>query len=176
MKIISGKLKGKNIPINNKANFRPTLSRIREDLFNILAHNSILKINWSQSIFCDLFCGSGSVGLEALSRGCSKVIFNDLDKMNLNHIDNFLKNNEELKYELWNVDCYKGDIAFLKNCNVIFIDPPYKDDYKLIDQIIFDKIKNTSLIIFESEKKFESDDIILIKRYKNKSLFFIKKS
>ena len=73
------------------------------------------------------------------------------------------------------MDCYKGDIEFIKNCNIIFIDPPYKDDYKLIDQIIFDKIKNTSLIIVESEKKLERENIILIKKYKNKFLFFIKK-
>jgi len=175
MRIISGKLKGKKIPINQESNFRPTLSRIREDLFNILSHNNTLNVEWGKIIFCDLFCGTGSIGIEALSRGCNKVIFNDIDKNNLNYINQFLKNNNELGYELLNVNCYKGNLDFIENCNIIFIDPPYKDDYELINRLIFSKVKKSTLIICESEKKFENKNIILTKNYKNKSLFFIKK-
>ena len=175
MRVISGKLKGKKIPINQESNFRPTLSRIREDLFNILSHNNNLNIEWGKSIFCDLFCGTGSIGIEAISRGCNKVIFNDLDKNNLNYINQFLKDNNELRYELLNVNCYQGNLDFIEKCNIIFIDPPYKDDYELIDHLIFSKVKKSTLIIYESEKKFENKNIILIKNYKNKSLFFIKK-
>ena len=175
MRVISGKLKGKKIPINQESNFRPTLSRIREDLFNILSHNNNLNIEWGRSIFCDLFCGTGSIGIEAISRGCNKVIFNDLDKNNLNYINQFLKDNNELRYELLNVNCYQGNLDFIEKCNIIFIDPPYKDDYELIDHLIFSKVKKSTLIIYESEKKFENKNIILIKNYKNKSLFFIKK-
>lgn len=175
MRVISGKLKGKKIPINQESNFRPTLSRIREDLFNILSHNNNLNIEWGRSIFCDLFCGTGSIGIEAISRGCNKVIFNDIDKNNLNYINQFLKDNNELRYELLNVNCYQGNLDFIEKCNIIFIDPPYKDDYELIDRLIFSKVKKSTLIIYESEKKFENKNIILIKNYKNKSLFFIKK-
>lgn len=175
MRVISGKLKGKKIPINQESNFRPTLSRIREDLFNILSHNNNLNIEWGRSIFCDLFCGTGSIGIEAISRGCNKVIFNDIDKNNLNYINQFLKDNNELRYELLNVNCYQGNLDFIEKCNIIFIDPPYKDDYELIDHLIFSKVKKSTLIIYESEKKFENKNIILIKNYKNKSLFFIKK-
>lgn len=142
MRIISGKLKGKKIPINQESNFRPTLSRIREDLFNILSHNNNLNIEWGKSIFCDLFCGTGSIGIEAISRGCNKVIFNDIDKNNLNYINQFLKDNNELRYELLNVNCYQGNLDFIEKCNIIFIDPPYKDDYELIDRLIFLKSKN----------------------------------
>ena len=175
MRIISGKLKGKKIPINQESNFRPTLSRIREDLFNILSHNNTLNVEWGKIIFCDLFCGTGSIGIEALSRGCNKVIFNDIDKNNLNYINQFLKDNNELRYELLNVNCYQGNLDFIEKCNIIFIDPPYKDDYELIDRLIFSKVKKSTLIIYESEKKFENENIILTKNYKNKSLFFIKK-
>ncbi len=175
MRVISGKLKGKKIPINQESNFRPTLSRIREDLFNILSHNNTLNVEWGKIIFCDLFCGTGSIGIEALSRGCNKVIFNDIDKNNLNYINQFLKDNNELRYELLNVNCYQGNLDFIEKCNIIFIDPPYKDDYELIDRLIFSKVKKSTLIIYESEKKFENKNIILTKNYKNKSLFFIKK-
>ena len=103
------------------------------------------------------------------------MIFNDLDKNNLNYINQFLKDNNELRYELLNVNCYQGNLDFIEKCNIIFIDPPYKDDYELIDHLIFSKVKKSTLIIYESEKKFENKNIILIKNYKNKSLFFIKK-
>ena len=175
MRVISGKLKGKTIPINQVSNFRPTLSRIREDLFNILSHNNTLNVEWSKSIFCDLFCGTGSIGIEAISRGCNKVIFNDIDKNNLNYISQFLKDNNELEYELLNVNCYQGNLDFIEYCNIIFIDPPYKDEYELIDRLIFSKVKKSTLIIYESEQKLENKNIILTKKYKNKSLFFIQK-
>ena len=55
MKVISGKFKGRLIEINSKNNFRPTLSRIREDLFNLLEHNSKLNVELESAIFCDLF-------------------------------------------------------------------------------------------------------------------------
>ena len=168
MRIISGKLKGKKIPINQESNFRPTLSRIREDLFNILSHNNTLNVEWGKIIFCDLFCGTGSIGIEALSRGCNKVIFNDIDKNNLNYINQFLKDSNELRYELLNVNCYQGNLDFIEKCNIIFIDPPYKDDYELIDRLIFSKVKKSTIIIYESEKKFENKNIILTKNYKNK--------
>ena len=44
MKVISGKLKGRAIQINKKGSHRPTLSRIREDLFNLIKYNSILNV------------------------------------------------------------------------------------------------------------------------------------
>ena len=53
MKVISGKFKGRLIEINSKNNFRPTLSRIREDLFNLLEHNSKLNVELESAIFCD---------------------------------------------------------------------------------------------------------------------------
>ena len=54
MKIISGILKGRKIEVNNKLEYRPTLSRIREDIFNILLHNPNItfdKKNFALNIF-----------------------------------------------------------------------------------------------------------------------------
>ena len=69
MKVIAGMLKGMKIDVNNKLKYRPTLSRIREDIFNILIHNPNFKIKLNNSTFADICCGSGSIGIEALSRG-----------------------------------------------------------------------------------------------------------
>ena len=76
MKVISGTLKGRVIPTQKTHDYRPTLSRIREDVFNLIQHNKELNINLENSTFGDLFCGTGSIGIEALSRGAQKVVFN----------------------------------------------------------------------------------------------------
>ena len=55
MRVISGEYKGRIIEINTNKSFRPTLSRIREDLFNLIEHSSKLNIDLKESIFCDLF-------------------------------------------------------------------------------------------------------------------------
>ena len=83
MKVISGTLKGRVIPTLKTNDYRPTLSRIREDVFNLIQHNNELNVNLAESTFGDLFCGTGSIGIEALSRGAQKVIFNDLSIQNL---------------------------------------------------------------------------------------------
>ena len=84
MKVISGTLKGRVIPTLKTNDYRPTLSRIREDVFNLIQHNNKLNVNLEESTLGDLFCGTGSIGIEALSRGAQKVIFNDLSIQNIN--------------------------------------------------------------------------------------------
>ena len=70
MRVISGKYKGRKILVETKSDYRPTLTRIREDIFNLLLHNNDLNIDFNEVILCDLFAGTGSIGIEALSRGC----------------------------------------------------------------------------------------------------------
>ena len=92
MKIISGILKGRKIEVNNKLEYRPTLSRIREDIFNILLHNPNITFDKKNSNFADVYCGSGSIGIEALSRGFKHCHFNDIDNAQIKKISLFLKN------------------------------------------------------------------------------------
>ena len=80
MRILSGKLKGSKILTNNKkfegsGSFvtRPTSDRVKETLFNIIQHG--FNVDFSNISFLDCFSGSGAVGLEAISRGCSIVSF-----------------------------------------------------------------------------------------------------
>ena len=86
MRILSGKLKGSKILTNDKKfkgreSFitRPTSDRVKETLFNIMEYG--FNIDFSKIAFFDCFSGSGAVGIEAISRGCSTVTF--LDKDNL---------------------------------------------------------------------------------------------
>ena len=176
MKIISGKFKGRSITISKGNSFRPTLSRIREDIFNLLQHNKTLNVNFENLIFYDLFCGSGSIGLEALSRGAKKVIFNDIDNLNIRLIKDFLLKTEIDNYEIYNNDAFMNKDLISKEANIVYVDPPYKSEIKLIKEYIFPQIPNNCLIVFETNQKFEHRDIILKKKYKNKNLVFIKKT
>ena len=175
MKIISGSFKGRPIKISKENSFRPTLSRIREDVFNLLEHNNILNVNFKDSVFYDLFCGSGSIGIEALSRGAKKVIFNDIDNLNIQSVKNFLIKTELDNYEIYNNDAFTNKGLISEEVNIVYIDPPYISDIKLVEKNIFPQIPNNCLIIFETDQKFEHQDLIFKKEYRNKNLIFLKK-
>ena len=78
MYILSGHLKGRKIIVPDGATTRPTLSRVRQILFDILSHSALLP-NWSQVSILDVFAGSGSIGIEALSRGAARAGFFERD-------------------------------------------------------------------------------------------------
>ena len=174
MRVISGKYKGRKILVESKSDYRPTLTRIREDIFNLLLHNNDLNIDLNEVILCDLFAGTGSIGIEALSRGVKKVIFNDIEKNHTNKIEKFLKEINEINYEITNFDPYKQKIDILNNCHVIYIDPPYDHGFELIQKKILMNIQSNILIILESSNLINLDNLILKKQYKNKNLFFFR--
>ena len=174
MRVISGKYKGRKILVESKYNYRPTLSRIREDVFNLLSHNNNLNIDLKNIIFCDLFAGTGSIGIEALSRGVKKVIFNDIERDNTNKIKEFLNNVNDLNYEIYNVNPYTQEIDVLNSCEVIYIDPPYNHSFDIIKSKILNKIQSNILIILENSYITNVDNLILKKNYKSKNLFCLK--
>ncbi len=174
MRVISGKYKGRKILVESNSDYRPTLTRIREDIFNLLLHNNNLDIDLNEIILCDLFAGTGSIGIEALSRGVKKVIFNDIDKKNTNKIEEFLKKINEVNYEITNFDAYEQKIDILNSCHVIYIDPPYNHSFESIQKKILINISSNILIIFESSNLIYLDNLILRKQYKNKNLFFFR--
>ena len=88
MRVISGNLRGTKLYTLEGQNTRPTLDRVKESLFNII--NFEIK----DSIFLDLFAGSGAIGIEAASRGASKVIMCEKSKEAANIIN---KNLEKTK-------------------------------------------------------------------------------
>ena len=174
MRVISGKYKGRKILVESKSDYRPTLTRIREDIFNLLLHNNDLNIDFNEVILCDLFAGTGSIGIEALSRGVKKVIFNDIEKNHTNKIEKFLKEINEINYEITNFDPYEQKIDILNKCHVIYIDPPYDHSFELIQKKILMSIQSNILVILESSNLQNLDNLILKKKYKNKNLFFFR--
>ena len=75
MRIISGTYKGKKLFTPKDKLTRPLKDAVKESIFNILEHSNNEKINLNNSIIMDLFSGSGSFGIECLSRGVKKSLF-----------------------------------------------------------------------------------------------------
>ena len=127
MRIISGKFKGRAIKFPNSKLVRPTTDKVKESLFNYLVHN----YDFDGFKVCDVYAGSGSLGLEALSRGASEVNFIEKDY----HVAKMLEENisslnADDECKLFRMDT----IRFSKMqdhdvYDLILADPPFfKDD------------------------------------------------
>ena len=134
-------------------NIRPTADKVRESLFNIIQFKIYGKS------FLDLFCGTGAMGIEALSRGAAEVVFNDASKQSLSLLK---KNLEKVKvdggYTVKNTDA----INFLANTDkafdFIYVDPPYKSDLgEKCLQLASNALKEGGTVIFEDEKPFDGE-------------------
>ena len=104
-------------PPNDK--IRPTTDRVREDIFNIISHKVY------ESVFLDLYAGTGAIGIEAVSRGAKSALLVDNSRIAINLIE---KNIEKTKAE--NIRAIRYDVGkFLYNSkgsyDIIFMDPPY---------------------------------------------------
>lgn len=126
MRIISGIARGRKLIPPPTYDTRPTLDRVKEAMFNILGTRPI------ESIVLDVFAGTGSLGLEAVSRGAKECHLIDFNKESFKalkqNVDN-LKFND--KCIIYNEDCYSvlkrlGNKK--KKFNMIFIDAPYSKE------------------------------------------------
>jgi len=150
MRIIAGKARGTKLFTLEGDTTRPTLDRVKESIFNII-QNDIYD-----SIFLDLFSGSGAIGLEAVSRGARKAILCDLSKSAINIIKkNIEKTHFENQVELYNLH-FEDMLKNLKEqINIIYMDPPYKTDYIEKALKIIEKKPN---ITEETKIIIETDD------------------
>ena len=122
MRVISGKYKGKNLLGFDVDGTRPTMDRVKESLFGSIQN----KVK--NSVCLDLFAGSGSLGIEALSNGAKCCYFGDLNKEILKILKSNLKGIE-------NSFVIEGDYLKIlnelkdKKFDIIFLDPPFETDY-----------------------------------------------
>lgn len=151
MRVISGRAKGTILYSLNGNITRPTLDRVKESLFNII-QNKIYK-----SCVLDLFAGSGSLGIEALSRGADETIFCDKSNEAIEIVKkNISKTHVENKSKLINQN-YKKALQILEGeyrFDLIFIDPPYDDNIAVdaIKKIIEkDLLSEDGIIILETD-------------------------
>ena len=132
MRIISGIKKGKKILLPDPEITRPLKDNVKENIFNILLHNRVFKINFENSKVIDFFSGSGSFGLECISRGAKSVKFIENNSQTANTLYRNLSNNfDKKKFEIIKKDFFLLDkMNMIANLNpdIIFLDPPYKID------------------------------------------------
>lgn len=165
MRIISGNLKGKKISQPIDKSTRPLRDLVKESIFNLLEHSNKINIKIKDSNILDLFSGSGSFGLECISRGAKKVKFienyhNALKILNKNILD--LKVLD--KSEIIDQDCFeffKKQEKISSKFEIIFIDPPYKEEKLnlIIEEIKDKKILNDNGVIIIHRHKLDKLEI-----------------
>lgn len=178
MRIISGKYKGKQIEGYDIIGTRPTMDRVKESLF------AIVQSKIKESTCLDLFAGSGNLGLEAISNGCSKCYFVD---NNIKAIKVLNKNIERLN-EKNSIVIYMDYINALKEFSlkkikfdIIFLDPPYhsnliNNSLKMINDL--DLLNEEGIIICEYTKEIIDDSLFTIikeKKYGDKKIKILEK-
>lgn len=128
MRIIGGVLKGTALASVGKgdasAHLRPTTDRVRESLFNLLAHGDYPDLNGTRVL--DLFAGTGALGFEALSRGAARALFVD-DGTKSRAL---LRENTEKLRMTGQSKIYRRDATRMGEnrgdpYDVVFLDPPY---------------------------------------------------
>lgn len=147
MRIISGKHRGRVLAEFRGKEIRPTADRVKESLFNILA----ARIPGARVL--DLFCGSGALGLECISRG-AEAVFNDVSPDSLA----VLKKNLTAMKESAAVCQYDYKVCLDRmtgKFDLIFVDPPYACDYlsDVLSRVAQrDILEEDGLVVYESDR------------------------
>ena len=161
-KIIAGKYKGRKLDLPPLTTTRSSKNILREALFNIL-QNEIFEQN-----FIEVFGGSGSVGLEALSRGAKRSYFIEKNSQSYNVLQNNVKNIDPKASYLFYGDAFEkiwdivDELKRKKEVAYFYFDPPFsiregfEDIYEKVIQTIAKLPKEvTKEVIIEHMSKFE---------------------
>ena len=159
MRIIGGDYRSKKLFLPKNKETRPLRDLVKESIFNLIDHSKKINIDLKNSFVLDLFSGSGSFGIECLSRRAKQVTFLE----NYPEALEILEKNLKLLKNNSNYQIIKDDFFNhfnLKNTtelkfDIIFIDPPYKETK--INEII-QMIKKQQLL--------NKNGIIIIHRHK----------
>jgi len=157
LRISGGNLKGKKIPFEFKDSLRPTSSKLKEILFNWV------QFEIHECVCLDLFAGTGSLGIEAISRGSPKVIFVELNKKNYLSLSTNIKNlGIKDKCKIF----FKDSFSWIKNydlseIDIMFLDPPFNKDYeiKILNQLLKKSDLKPSCKIYLEYSKYNDLEI-----------------
>ena len=162
MRIISGEYKGRKIYLPKDKLTRPLKDLVKESIFNILEHSNLFFFKMKKAKILDLFSGSGSFGLECVSRGAKHVTFIENYPAAISILNkNINQLNCSSKTTIYEKDIFNTNLKILEKFDLIFIDPPFKSE-KISDLIL--KIKNTNILN-------KSGIIILHRQNNNKDKF-----
>ncbi len=159
MRIIAGKFKGRTIRFPNSKLVRPTTDKTKESIFNYLVHS----IDFDGIKVCDIYAGSGSLGLEALSRGADVVHFVEKDF----HVSKMLQENisslkEEDSCKIYKMDAVRfSKMTDHKKYDLILADPPFfKNDIHIVVKNILKKnfLNEDGIMIVERSIQTKKED------------------
>ena len=154
MRIITGKYKGRHFDIPRSFKARPTTDFAKENIFNVLMG----YMDFEDTTALDLFAGTGSISLELVSRGCSKVVSVEADRDHASFIRQcFKKLGDESDLLI------RGDVfRFLKSCkqqfDFIFADPPYAlEQLPQIPDLVLNGnlLTEDGIFVFEHGKNYD---------------------
>jgi 16S rRNA (guanine966-N2)-methyltransferase len=152
MKISGGRLKGRSINTPPIKNIRPSTEKTREAIFSALGEDII------DAEVADLFCGTGALGLEALSRGAKHALFVDshfastaTTRENIQNLGLY----EQSKVMTMNVFHVKP--KHLQGIKIVFADPPYMGGYaqRLVELLSLQKFGWYGILILEHESEWQ---------------------
>ncbi len=166
MRVVAGLYKGRNLCAPEGLAVRPTTTRIKETLFNML------QAEVPDAVVLDLFAGSGALGIEALSRGAAEVAFVDKNRDSIACVRKNLSGmagNVSVVMQDW-MTFLRGASLRRKQFDIIFLDPPYATDFgeKAVELIASSSLLSADgVIVFEhgGEKTYDS----LPKGYKTRT-------
>lgn len=190
MRVISGKAKGARLSALSSKGTRPILDRVKESLFSILGDFVV------DSVVLDVFAGTGSLGIEALSRGAKRCLFVD---NNIHAVQVIKKNLQDTRFlemaEILEKDAFALSAFLTDKCmkfDLILVAPPYrlidadsKDREKIftfLDECASRQILNENGIIvlqhhkkqIVSQKNFKHLKVVDERRYGNTQLTFLR--
>ena len=151
IRIISGKFRKTPLLLPDPKTTRPTSDRVREAIFNMLAHSC--DVDLDGAIVLDVFAGSGAMGLEALSRGAANVVFLEKNREVLKILQ---ANIHKLKVESES-EILKNDIEAIQIAthpmDLVFMDPPYNQN-----------LENRALHLLKERGWIGKDTLVCIER------------
>ncbi len=153
MRIIGGKHRGRVLTEFKGEAIRPTADRVKESVFNMLSR----EIAGARVL--DLFCGSGALGLECISRGAKEAVFNDCSKDSVAVLTANIKKLGEGEVCTVRALDYLACLSALQGkFDIVFLDPPYRFDYgvKAAEEIARrGLLAEDGVIVYERDKPFE---------------------
>lgn len=182
MRIISGKFKGRSIAFVKSKITRPLKDSVKENIFNVISHSSLLDINLNNTKVLDIYSGVGSFGLECLSRGSNNITFVEKDK---NAVEILKENIMALSVSNYTTVVEVDIFQFIKKkiitkFEIIFLDPPFIDNkfHEILKSIHEKKnYKKKHIIIIHRETNTEENfdnyfKPIIIKKYGRSKIIF----
>ena len=181
MRIISGKLKGRQIQFLKSKITRPLKDVVKENIFNILKHSNKIEIQINKAKILDLYSGIGSFGIECISRGAKNVTFVEKEQKITNLLkENLINLSIANQAQVFNQDIKITDNFFKYKYDIFFFDPPFKENdfIGVLKELGKNKcFNNKHLVIIHREKnthdKFNKIlNILMIRQYGRSKIIF----